>query len=60
MSFFWDEDEVNGRLKTIITKAFENVYKFQQEKQIDMRLAAMSCSVQRLERAMLLRGLYPR
>lgn len=60
MSFFWDEDEINGRLKTIITKAFENVYKFQQEKQIDMRLAAMSCSVQRLERAMLLRGLYPR
>ncbi len=60
MSFFWDEDEINGRLKTIITKAFENVYKFQQEKNIDMRLAAMSCSVQRLEKAMLLRGLYPR
>jgi glutamate dehydrogenase (NAD(P)+) len=60
MSFFWDEDEINNRLKTIITKSFENVYKFQQEKNIDMRLAAMSCSVQRLEKAMLLRGLYPR
>ncbi|MFN9067732.1 MAG: Glu/Leu/Phe/Val family dehydrogenase [Bdellovibrionales bacterium] len=60
MSFFWDEDEINGRLKTIITKAFDNVYKFQQEKKVDMRSAAMSCAIQRLEKAMLLRGLYPR
>lgn len=60
MSFFWDEDEINNRLKTIITKAFDNVYKFHQEKNVDMRLAAMSCSIQRLEKAMLLRGLYPR
>lgn len=60
MSFFWDEDEVNGRLKTIITKAFETGYKFSQEKQVDMRQAAMAVAVQRLEKAMLLRGLYPR
>lgn len=60
MSFFWDEDEINNRLKTIITKAFDNVYKFHEEKKCDMRLAAMSCSVARLEKAMLLRGLYPR
>lgn len=60
MSFFWDEDEINGRLKSIITKAFETIYKFHTEKNVDMRLAGMACSVQRLEKAMLLRGLYPR
>ncbi len=60
MSFFWDEDEINNRLKTIINKAFDNVHKFHLEKNVEMRLAAMSCAVHRLEKAMLLRGLYPR
>lgn len=60
MSFFWDEDEVNGRLKGIITKAFDKGYALAKEKNVDMRSAAMAVSVQRLEKAMLLRGLYPR
>lgn len=60
MSFFWDEEEVNGRLKGIITKAFDKGYALSKEKNVDMRSAAMAVSVQRLEKAMLLRGLYPR
>jgi glutamate dehydrogenase (NAD(P)+) len=60
MSFFWDEDEINGRLKTIITKAFEKAFVMSKEKNIDMRSAAMAVSVDRLQKAMLLRGLYPR
>ena len=60
MSFFWDEADIDNKLKGIILKAFDTVYKFKEEKNVDMRLAAMSCSVQRLEKAMLLRGLYPR
>ncbi|MFP5519827.1 MAG: Glu/Leu/Phe/Val family dehydrogenase [Bdellovibrionia bacterium] len=60
MSMFWDEEEINGRLQTIITKAFDTVYKMHEEKQVDMRAAAMAVAVQRLEKAMLLRGLYPR
>ncbi len=59
-SFFWDEAEVDGKLKGIILKAFDNVYKFKTEKGIDMRTAAMAASISRLEKAMLLRGLYPR
>ncbi|WP_295905766.1 Glu/Leu/Phe/Val family dehydrogenase [uncultured Bdellovibrio sp.] len=59
-SFFWDEDEVNNRLKGIITKAFDKGYALSKEKNVDMRSAAMAVSVQRLEKAMLLRGLYPR
>lgn len=60
MSFFWDEDEINKRLKSIITKAFDNAFKMGEEKQIDMRQAAMAVAVDRLQKAMLLRGLYPR
>ena len=60
MALFWDEEEVNGRLKTIITKAFDKGYSMSKEKNVDMRSAAMAVSVQRLEKAMLLRGLYPR
>jgi glutamate dehydrogenase (NAD(P)+) len=59
-SFFWDEAEVDSKLKGIILKAFDNVYKFKTEKNIDMRTAAMAASISRLEKAMLLRGLYPR
>lgn len=60
MSFFWDEADVDAKLKGIILKAFDNVYKLKQEKSIDMRTAAMAASISRLEKAMLLRGLYPR
>lgn len=60
MSFFWDEADVDAKLKGIILKAFDGAYKLQQDKNIDMRSAAMAVSVQRLEKAMLLRGLYPR
>jgi glutamate dehydrogenase (NAD(P)+) len=60
MSFFWDEADVDAKLKGIILKAFDNVYALKKEKNIDMRTAAMAASVSRLEKAMLLRGLYPR
>ena len=60
MSFFWDEADIDNKLKGVILKAFDTVYKFKEEKQVDMRTAALATSVQRLEKAMLLRGLYPR
>jgi glutamate dehydrogenase (NAD(P)+) len=58
--FFWSEEEVNNRMKGIITNAFDKVWDLKTEKKLDMRTAAMGQSVRRLERAMLLRGLYPR
>ena len=60
MSFFWDEGDVDFKLKGIILKAFDGVYKLHLEKNVDMRSAALAVSIQRLEKAMLLRGLYPR
>jgi glutamate dehydrogenase (NAD(P)+) len=58
--YFWTEDEVNAKMKHIITGAFDKVWELKEEKKIDMRTAAMAQAVRRLERAMLLRGLYPR
>jgi glutamate dehydrogenase (NAD(P)+) len=60
MSLFWDEEEINKRLQSVIVKAFDQGWKMAQEKNVDMRAAAMAVAIQRLERAMLLRGLYPR
>lgn len=60
MSFFWEEDDINDKLKSIIIKAFDTTYKTAHEKKVDMRSAAMGVAIKRLEKAMLLRGLYPR
>lgn len=59
-SFFWDEEDVNKKLHFQITRAFHRVWEFHKEKNVPMRVAAMCVSVKRLEKAMLLRGLYPR
>jgi len=60
MSFFWDEDEINKKLNSIIIKAFDQVWTMSQEKKVDLRSSAMAVAISRLQNAMLLRGLYPR
>jgi glutamate dehydrogenase (NAD(P)+) len=59
-SFFWTEEDVNERLKRVINGAFDKVWEIKTETKLDMRTAAMGSAIRRLERAMLLRGLYPR
>lgn len=59
-SYFWSEDEVYAKLKTVMSTAFKHVWDFSKEKNIDLRTAAIGVSMKRLEKAMLLRGLYPR
>ena len=34
MSFFWDEQDIDNKLKGVILKAFDNVYHFKTEKAI--------------------------
>lgn len=59
-NYFWDEEQVNKNMKKIITGAFDRTWKFCQETNTDMRTGAMAVSIKHIERAMLLRGLYPR
>lgn len=58
-SYFWSEREVNLKLRDIMEKAFDSVYRISIEKKIDMRLAAYCLAVQKVGEAHLTRGLYP-
>ncbi|MGH7773217.1 MAG: Glu/Leu/Phe/Val family dehydrogenase [Candidatus Binatia bacterium] len=57
-NFFWTEDEVNKKLREILTRGFHEVLGMSQKEKVDMRLAALMIAVNRVERAMLWRGLY--
>lgn len=59
-SFFWTENEVNDKLKQMITSAFHKTYSIMDHYKIrDMKTAALISAVDRLNKAMLLRGLFP-
>jgi glutamate dehydrogenase (NAD(P)+) len=58
-SFFWQEKEVNEKLKSIMVQAFNEVHETSQRLKCDMRKAAMARAMLRLEKAMLLRGFFP-
>jgi glutamate dehydrogenase (NAD(P)+) len=57
-NFFWSEEEVNKKLKEILSRSFRAVFELSRKEGVDLRLAAMMLAVQRVGRAMLLRGLY--
>ncbi len=59
-NYYWDEDAIEMNMKKTITKAFDKVHSFSIKERVSMREAAMAVSVKHLEKAMLLRGLYPR
>lgn len=58
-SFFWDEEEVNERLRRIILRSFRQVLRVAEEKKVDMRTAAQIVAIQRVADAMQVRGIYP-
>lgn len=57
-NFFWTEDEVNKKLRDILVKAFHEVLAMSQKHKVDMRQAALMIGIERVEKAMLWRGLY--
>ncbi|MFQ5842832.1 MAG: Glu/Leu/Phe/Val dehydrogenase [Thermodesulfobacteriota bacterium] len=57
-NFFWTEDEVNKKLREILTRTFHEVLGMSQRQKVDMRMAALMIGVHRVARAMLWRGLY--
>ena len=58
-SFFWSEDEVNTKLAEVMASAFKKVIDIQAKYRCGMKTAALIAGVDRLNRAMLLRGLFP-
>jgi glutamate dehydrogenase (NAD(P)+) len=58
-AYFWDEEEVNDRLRQIMQRAFDDVYGLATEKGLTMRQAAHWIGVGRVAEAHLTRGLFP-
>lgn len=58
-ALFWSENEINNKLKEIMTRAFANVLKVSLDRKIDMRTAAYVVGVGRVAEALTIRGIYP-
>jgi glutamate dehydrogenase (NAD(P)+) len=58
-AYFWDEEEVNDRLRLIMERAFAEVYELASTKGLSMRQAAHWIGVGRVAEAHLTRGLFP-
>jgi glutamate dehydrogenase (NAD(P)+) len=58
-SFFWDEHEINHRLKLVMDASFNAVNERAQAHKIPLRLAANILAIERVAEATRLRGIYP-
>jgi glutamate dehydrogenase (NADP+) len=54
----WSLTTVNKRLKDVMTKEFNTIYKFMEDKKISMRSAAYAYALNRLGRAITAKGTY--
>jgi glutamate dehydrogenase (NAD(P)+) len=57
--FFWSEAEINQRLETIMSRAFESVHAKSLEQNTTMRMGAYLLAVARVAEATEARGVYP-
>ena len=57
--FFWEEAEINQRLRHIISRAFREVRHMSDERRVSMRSAAHMIAVDRVASATAVRGIYP-
>ncbi len=58
-TFFWDVDEVRSQLATSMSRAFDQVWAFADQRQLDLRSAAYLLAVQRVAGVIQQRGLFP-
>lgn len=57
--YFWSENETVGRLREIMTKAFDEVHSIAIGENVDMRTAALIKGIRRVADAKLVRGVFP-
>ena len=58
-AYFWSEREVNLRLRDIMERAFDDVYRIHEQNKVSMREAAYILAIERVAEAVRTRGLYP-
>lgn len=54
--YYWEEEEIEDKLQSIMIKAFNNIYNTAQTRSIDMRLAAYMIGVRKMAEAARFRG----
>ncbi|HEU4320058.1 MAG TPA: Glu/Leu/Phe/Val dehydrogenase [Acidimicrobiia bacterium] len=57
--YFWTENETVGRLREIMTRAFDDVHGIAIAENVDMRTAALIKGIRRVADAKLVRGVFP-
>ncbi len=57
--FFWSEEEVNSRLIALMRRSFGEVLATAEEKQVDLRTAALMHGIARIREAKRRRGVFP-
>ena len=57
--YFWTENETVGRLREIMTRAFDDVLSIAAAEGVDMRTAALIKGIRRVADAKLVRGIFP-
>lgn len=58
-AYFWSLDEVNARLKQVMTGSFQEVHEVAVKYGVDLRKAAYILAIDRVKSAYELRGIYP-
>lgn len=58
-SFFWSEREVNCKLKDIMVNAFGEIYETSMKHDVDMRTGAYIIAVEKVAKAIKIRGIFP-
>jgi glutamate dehydrogenase (NAD(P)+) len=58
-SFFWSEEEVNLRLKSIMKQSFQSCLAFSRQHGLSLREAAFAIAISRVAEATRVRGIYP-
>jgi len=58
-SMYWDEEEINGKMKRVIDRAFQEVMSMSKEKEISLRDAAYLIAVRRIVEAKKIRRTWP-
>jgi glutamate dehydrogenase (NAD(P)+) len=58
-AYFWSENEIVGRLREIMIRAFHDVLNISLAEDTDMRTAALIKGIQRVTEAKLVRGIFP-
>ncbi|HEY6903522.1 MAG TPA: Glu/Leu/Phe/Val dehydrogenase [Candidatus Acidoferrales bacterium] len=56
--FFWRESEVNERLQDVMDRSFDGVVKYAETHNVNNRIAAYILAIDRVSRALKLRGFY--